>query len=67
MDRANKYIDIPINTGLSFDYRSLILVHSSDALIMVGGGNGVCARLKRPKAGGIASPEIDRYNLIFDS
>ncbi|KUO79001.1 MAG: hypothetical protein APF81_16545 [Desulfosporosinus sp. BRH_c37] len=45
MDRANKYIDIPINTGLSFDYRSLILVHSSDALIMVGGGNGTLGEL----------------------
>ncbi|AET69009.1 TIGR00725 family protein [Desulfosporosinus orientis DSM 765] len=45
MERANKYIDIPINTGLSFDYRSLILVHSSDALIMVGGGNGTLGEL----------------------
>lgn len=45
LDRANKYIDIPINTGLSFDYRSLILVHSSDALIMVGGGNGTLGEL----------------------
>lgn len=45
MDRANKYIDIPINTGLSFDYRSLILVHSSDVLIMVGGGNGTLGEL----------------------
>lgn len=45
MDRANSYIDIPINTGLSFDYRSLILVHSSDALIMVGGGNGTLGEL----------------------
>lgn len=45
MDRANEYIDIPINTGLSFDYRSLILVHSSDVLIMVGGGNGTLGEL----------------------
>lgn len=45
MDRANQYIDIPITTGLSFDYRSLILVHSSDALIMVGGGNGTLGEL----------------------
>ena len=40
LEMANNYIDIPINTGLSFDYRSLILVHSSDCLIMIGGGNG---------------------------
>lgn len=45
MERANKYIDIPITTGLTFDYRSLILVHSSDALIMVGGGNGTLGEL----------------------
>ena len=45
MDGANDYIDIPITTGLSFDYRSLILVHSSDALIMVGGGNGTLGEL----------------------
>lgn len=40
LDMANDYIDIPITTGLSFDYRSLILIHSSDCLIMIGGGNG---------------------------
>lgn len=45
LDKANKYIDIPISTGLSFDYRSLILVHSSDVLIMVGGGNGTLGEL----------------------
>ena len=42
---ANTYIDIPITTGLSFDYRSLILVHSSDAIIMIGGGNGTLGEL----------------------
>ena len=45
MDLANEYIDIPITTGLSFDYRSLILVHSSDAIIMIGGANGTLAEL----------------------
>ncbi|HEX3010571.1 MAG TPA: TIGR00725 family protein [Syntrophomonadaceae bacterium] len=45
LDLANDYIDIPISTGLSFDYRSLILVHSSDAIIMVGGGNGTLGEL----------------------
>ncbi len=45
LDMANQYIDIPITTGLSFDYRSLILVHSSDALIMIGGGNGTLGEL----------------------
>jgi uncharacterized protein (TIGR00725 family) len=45
MDVANQYIDIPISTGLGFDYRSLILVHSSAAIIMVGGGNGTLGEL----------------------
>lgn len=44
-EEGNSYIDIPITTGLSFDYRSLILVHSSDALIMIGGGNGTLGEL----------------------
>lgn len=42
---ANDYIDIPISTGLSFDYRSLILVHSSDVIIMIAGGNGTLGEL----------------------
>lgn len=45
LDAANQYVDIPITTGLSFDYRSLILVHSSDALIMIAGGNGTLGEL----------------------
>jgi len=40
LDVANDYIDVPINTGMGFDYRSLVLVHSSDVIIMLGGGNG---------------------------
>lgn len=42
---ANDYIDIPITTGLSYDYRSLILVHSSDAIIMIAGANGTLGEL----------------------
>ncbi|MDR3562550.1 MAG: TIGR00725 family protein [Negativicutes bacterium] len=45
VDGANRYVDIPITTGLSFDYRSLILVHSSDAIIMIGGENGTLGEL----------------------
>lgn len=45
LDVANSYIDIPISTGLGFEYRSLILVHSSDVIIMVGGGNGTLGEL----------------------
>lgn len=42
---ANDFIDIPITTGLSYDYRSLILVHSSDAMIMIAGANGTLGEL----------------------
>jgi uncharacterized protein (TIGR00725 family) len=45
LEVANEYIDIPITTGLSFDYRSLILVHSSDVIIMIAGGNGTLGEL----------------------
>lgn len=44
-EEANDYIDIPITTGLSYDYRSLILVHSSDAIIMIAGANGTLGEL----------------------
>lgn len=44
-DTGNEYIDIPITTGLGFDYRSLIIIHSSDAVIMVGGENGTLGEL----------------------
>lgn len=42
---ANGYIDIPITTGLSYDYRSLILIHSSDVIIMIAGANGTLGEL----------------------
>lgn len=45
IEDANGYIDIPITTGLSYDYRSLILVHSSDAIIMIAGANGTLGEL----------------------
>lgn len=44
-DVANSYTDVPITTGLSYDYRSLILVHSSDAIIMIAGANGTLGEL----------------------
>ena len=42
---ANDYVDIPITTGFGFDYRSMVLVHSSDAIIMIGGGIGTLVEL----------------------
>ncbi len=45
VDVANDYVDIPITTGFGFDYRSMVLVHSSDAIIMIGGGIGTLLEL----------------------
>ncbi len=44
-DLANSFIDIAIHTGMGFDYRGLVLVHSSDAMIMIGGGVGTLGEL----------------------
>lgn len=45
LDSANDYIDIPITTGLPFDFRSSVLIHSSDAVIVIGGCNGTLGEL----------------------
>lgn len=45
LNRANDYIDIPITTGLPFDFRSSVLIHSSDAVIVIGGCNGTLGEL----------------------
>ncbi|CAM4388835.1 TIGR00725 family protein [Paenibacillus macerans] len=37
---ANPYLDIIIPTGMGYDVRSSLAIRSSDAVIMVGGGNG---------------------------
>lgn len=42
---ANPYVDVVITTGLSFEYRSLVLIHSVDAVIMIAGGNGTLGEL----------------------
>ncbi len=42
---ANPFVDVPVTTGLPMEYRSLVLVHSADAVIMVAGGNGSLGEL----------------------
>lgn len=42
---GNPYLDVPITTGLGFDFRSTVLIHSSDAVIMIGGCNGTFGEL----------------------
>lgn len=37
---ANEYLDIAIPTGMGYDVRSSLAVRSSDAVILIGGGNG---------------------------
>ncbi|MCL4514651.1 MAG: TIGR00725 family protein [Firmicutes bacterium] len=44
-EEGNAYLDVPITTGLGFDFRSTILVHSSDVIIMIGGANGTFGEL----------------------
>ncbi len=44
-ESANSYVDIAIPTGLGFDIRSALVVRASNALIMVGGGNGTLGEL----------------------
>lgn len=44
-DEANEYIDVPITTGLGMDLRSDLMIHTVDAVIMVGGKNGTLKEL----------------------
>lgn len=42
---ANPYVDVAVTTGLSMEARSLVLIHSADAVIMIAGGNGTLGEL----------------------
>lgn len=39
-DEGNPHLDVAITTGLGMDARSIVLIHSSDAVIVIGGQNG---------------------------
>jgi len=45
LEEGNEYLDVPITTGLGMDFRSLVLVRSCDAIIMLGGKNGTLLEL----------------------
>lgn len=47
VDEGNPYLDVPITTGFGLDFRSLVLVHSCDAIIMIGGRNGTFGELSQ--------------------
>ncbi|HEY8393534.1 MAG TPA: TIGR00725 family protein [Thermaerobacter sp.] len=42
---SNAWVDVPVTTGLGMEWRSLVLIHSADAVIMIGGGNGTLGEL----------------------
>jgi uncharacterized protein (TIGR00725 family) len=41
---ANKYVDIPIGTGLSY-YRNMLLAHSADSIIFIAGRWGTLSEI----------------------
>ena len=51
-DHGNEYLDVPINTGMGFEFRSMVLVHSSDVIIMIKGGNGTLGELSAAYSNG---------------
>ena len=44
-EEANRYVDLVIPTGLGYEVRSALVIRASDALILVGGGNGSLGEL----------------------
>ncbi len=42
---GNAWLAVPLTTGLGMEWRSLVLVHSADAVLMIGGGNGTLGEL----------------------
>ncbi|HHV79513.1 MAG TPA: TIGR00725 family protein [Firmicutes bacterium] len=42
---GNPYLTVPVTTGLDFEYRSMVLIHAVDAVIMIGGGCGTLTEL----------------------
>jgi hypothetical protein len=45
LDESNKFLTVPITTGLSMDMRSNIMINSSDVVIMIGGEIGTLYEL----------------------
>ncbi|BDG59589.1 TIGR00725 family protein [Caldinitratiruptor microaerophilus] len=45
LGQANPYVDIPITTGLTMEGRSQVLIHTADAVVAVGGGNGTLGEI----------------------
>lgn len=42
---GNPWLAVPVTTGLGLEWRSLVLIHAVDAVLMLGGGNGTLGEL----------------------
>ena len=42
---GNAWLSVPLTTGLGMEWRSLVLIHAADAVLMLGGGNGTLGEL----------------------
>ncbi|ADU51434.1 Conserved hypothetical protein CHP00730 [Thermaerobacter marianensis DSM 12885] len=42
---GNAWLTVPLTTGLGMEWRSLVLIHAADAVLMMGGGNGTLGEL----------------------
>ncbi|MGB9769936.1 MULTISPECIES: TIGR00725 family protein [Caldisericum] len=45
VDEANPYVTIPITTGLGMDFRSILMIHTVDVTVMIGGKIGTLLEL----------------------
>jgi len=45
VEEANPYVTIPITTGLGIDFRSILLIHTVDVVVMIGGKIGTLLEL----------------------
>jgi len=44
-EEANKYVDVPITTGLGIGMRSELMINTVDVVVMIGGKNGTLKEL----------------------
>lgn len=45
VEEGNPWLTVAVTTGLGMEYRSMVLVHSVDAVIMIAGANGTLLEL----------------------
>ncbi|HEY8552220.1 MAG TPA: TIGR00725 family protein [Thermaerobacter sp.] len=42
---GNAWLHVPLTTGLGMEWRSMVLIHAADSVVMLGGGNGTLGEL----------------------